>query len=66
MTTTAGLHALAKTRADCAQRVADLGDTADPTEIAAAHAAYQVAEDSYQRALSLLTNHELINMRLKP
>ena len=66
MTTTANLHALAKARAEAAQRVADLGENADATSIAEAHAAYMTAEDAYQRAISMMTNFELIEAGLKP
>jgi len=66
MTTTSYLHALAKARAEAAQRVADLGATADATAIAEAHAAYKLAEDAYQRAISMMTNFELIQAGLKP
>ncbi len=66
MTTTANLHALAKARAACAQRVANLGANADAAAIAKAHKAYQDAEDTYQRALSTMTNYELIEAGLKP
>ena len=43
MTTTSNLHALAQARAARAQRVADLGDTADAAAIAKAHSDYQAA-----------------------
>jgi hypothetical protein len=66
MTTTANLHALAQARAACAQRVADLGENADAAAIAEAHRLYQEAEDTYQRALSTMTNFELIEAGLKP
>ena len=66
MTATSDLHALAKARAEAAQRVADLGENVDATAIAEAHAAYKRAEDAYQRALSLMTNSELIKMGLQP
>jgi hypothetical protein len=60
------LHALAQARAACAQRVADLGENAEAAAIAEAHRLYQEAEDAYQRALSMLTNSELIEAGLKP
>lgn len=66
MTVTSDLHALAKARAEAAQRVADLGENADATAIAEAHAAYKLTEDAYQRAISMMTNFELIQAGLKP
>lgn len=74
MTATADLHALARTRAECARRVETLkaqpnglkDPVADALALAVAESNYQIAEDAYQRALSLLTNHELINLGLKP
>lgn len=76
MSPTADLHALAKARAQCAQRVADLERHDLPMEphdratfearMQAAKESYQEAEDSYQRAIGTLTNHELINLGLAP
>lgn len=76
MTKTADLHALAKARAQCAQRVAALRGAAVAASISAAreHLAdvakaesdYQAAEDAYQRAISMMTNFELIAAGLKP
>lgn len=66
MTTTSDLHALAKTRSECAERLEIVKGRGDQGEIAEAELAYQQAEDSYQRAIAMLTNHELINLGLAP
>ncbi len=64
------IRALAKTRAECAERVEALGmmnvshdgdkRIADRAQYALAESAYQKAEDEYQRAISMLTTAELI------
>ena len=57
------IHQLAKARSECAAKLEALktpNGAADPTSVALAEACYQDAEDRYQRALSLLTNAELI------
>ena len=66
MTTTSDLHALAKTRSECAERLEIVKGRGDQGEIAEAQERYQQAEDSYQRAIGTLTNFELINMGLAP
>lgn len=61
------IHALAKVRLECAAKLEALkAEAADPGGVALAELEYQSAEDAYQRALSLLTNAELISAGLQP
>lgn len=63
------IHALAKARSECAAKLealkAEVNGT-DPTSVALAEVEYQAAEDAYQRAISMMTNSELIAAGLAP
>lgn len=70
------IHALAQRRAECASKLDILGRkpasedaevrASEQSEYASAVSDYQAAEDAYQRAISMMTNSELIAEGLAP